>query len=140
MKRQFLNTTELTSFKKRRKSVSKLIQLHFGSAAIYLNRETRFEPIYFSIFRKWLKIYLNFKKYPFFKNSVWVNIAYNFPISKKSKNARMGKGKGSFFRWSIRLPRNHVIIELRTLNEFRAAFFVNKLRYKISFLKFYQNK
>jgi hypothetical protein len=33
----------------------------------------------------------------------WLNLRINYPISKKSRNARMGKGKGAFFRWAIKI-------------------------------------
>jgi ribosomal protein L16/L10AE len=137
MRIKSLKTTEQTSFKQRRKQNSKMFRLKFGCAAIYVSKEIRFEPVYFSLFRKWVKIYLNFKKYPFLKNQIWLNLYYNYPISKKSKNARMGKGKGNFFRWSIKLPRYCIIAELRNLNKLRAGIFFDKIRYKIHSLNFF---
>lgn len=137
MKLNTLKTVEQVSFKKRFKLYNKLLKLNYGNAALFLYRETRFEPVYFTIFRKWLKIYLKFNKYPFLKNAIWINLYYNYPMSKKSKNARMGKGKGGFFRWSIKLPQNHVVVELRNLNSSRAIFLLNRLRYKLHFLNFY---
>lgn len=43
----------------------------------------------------------------------------NFPISKKSKNSRMGKGKGSFVRWLIKLNQGVSIIEFKNINYYR---------------------
>ena len=39
-----------------------------------------------------------------FKNrKLWLNLRSNFPVSKKAKNSRMGKGKGVFLRWVVRV-------------------------------------
>lgn len=43
----------------------------------------------------------------------------NFPISKKSKNARMGKGNGSFLRWVVKLAQGSTILEFKNINYYR---------------------
>src|SRR5665647_3317251 len=43
------------------------------------------------------------------KRKAWMSLRPNFPISRKSKNSRMGKGVGSFVRWSIRLRRYFIL-------------------------------
>jgi len=55
-----------------------------------------------------------------FKKSrkLWLFLRTNSPISKKSKNARMGKGKGSNIRWIIRLKKNFIFAELQNMNFF----------------------
>lgn len=137
MRLKFLKTSEQNSFKKRTAPTLKVFKLKYGNAAMFLLKTIRFEPVYFHLFRKWIKIYLNFKKYPFLKNRIWLNLHYNYPISKKSKNSRMGKGKGNFFRWTIRLPRNFVLLEFKTLNRFRARFLAKAIKYKIHSLSFF---
>lgn len=32
---------------------------------------------------------------------MWINLKSNYPLTKKSKNSRMGKGKGMFLRWVV---------------------------------------
>ena len=51
------------------------------------------------------------KRKVFYHRKMWFWLRKNFPISRKSKNARMGKGKGKFLRWIIRVPRNYIILE-----------------------------
>lgn len=46
-------------------------------------------------------------------------LKFNYPISKKSKNSRMGKGKGTFLRWVISLKINSIIMKILTLNNLR---------------------
>ena len=72
------------------------------------------------------------KKYskPVGKN-YWVFLRMNIPLTKKSKNARMGKGKGSLYRWAMRLPRNFKIIEFRNINSTRLSMLAKKWSKKI---------
>jgi ribosomal protein L16/L10AE len=44
---------------------------------------------------------------------LWFWLRKNYVISKKSKNARMGKGKGKFVRYAIKLPQGYMILEFR---------------------------
>ena len=39
----------------------------------------------------------------------------NYPLTKKSKNSRMGSGKGYFLRWSILMKRNSTIIKTKNI-------------------------
>jgi len=45
---------------------------------------------------------------------MWLFLFSKFPISKKSKNARMGKGNGYFFKWIIKLKKNFIFLEFFT--------------------------
>ena len=38
----------------------------------------------------------------------------------------MGKGKGSLYRWVIRLPKNYKLIEFKNVNYFRLSFLTKK--------------
>lgn len=135
MRNFFLKTQEQVSFKKRYQKPKKQINKNFGKIILYSTKQIRFEPIYFNIFRKWLKLYLVFKKYPFLKNKIWINLNLNYPISRKSKNARMGKGKGSFFRWTIILSKNHKICELIFFNDIRLNVLIKNIKKKLKFIQ-----
>ena len=67
-------------------------------------------------FKRSLKKYYNFKKSK--DKKVWVFLHKNYPITKKSKNARMGKGKGSFVRYCSRILQNHSIFEFKGFRSF----------------------
>lgn len=131
MRNFYLKTQEQVSFKKRYQKPKKKIKKIFGNIFLYTIKQLRFEPVYFNIFRKWLKLYLLYKKYPYIKNKIWINLNLNYPISKKSKNARMGKGKGSFFRWTIILSKNHKICELLFINKNRVKVLKKNINKKI---------
>lgn len=42
---------------------------------------------------------------------VWMSLWPNHILSRKSKNARMGKGKGNFNRWCLKIKRNTTVLE-----------------------------
>lgn len=50
----------------------------------------------------------------------------NTPLTKKSKNSRMGKGKGALYRWVIRLPRNYKLLEFKNINYYRLGCLTKK--------------
>lgn len=128
-----MKTKEQISMKKRFIDYKNFKKLNFGNSGFYLIKSTRFEFSYFLILKIFLKNFLkskySLKNYFFF----WFFLFGNFPITKKSKNARMGKGKGIFLRWSIRLPLNYIFLEFKSFN----FFFLNLLFFKLkySFIK-----
>lgn len=65
-----------------------------------------------------LKKYINIK----------FNLMTNFPLSTKSKNSRMGKGKGSLYSWSVRLPLGYTLIELQNLNSYNQRLVINSIK------------
>ena len=69
--------------------------------SIYLYKQVRLEFAYFIFFKKFLKKNIRFKYSKNFNTGVLFFFNFNFPVSKKSKNSRMGKGVGSFIRWSM---------------------------------------
>ena len=99
MRNLFKKIKKQNSFKKRNMITPlKLQKFNLQYSYIYIKNQIIFEPVYFEIFRKKLKNYLKFKQHPYKINYLWINLNLNFPISRKSKNARMGKGVGGFNR------------------------------------------
>jgi len=85
------------SFKKRYKqnNLNYFKHTHDNISKILTSRPIIFYFIYFKLIRKGLKN-LYSKSYMLQKKiNIFIPIMTNFPISNKSKNARMGKGKGS---------------------------------------------
>jgi len=117
---------EQVSFKKRNLKKRKKLNLKFGNIGFFNNKQYQFEFIYFQIIKRFLKFFYKFKYNNNNYFQIWLNLKPNFPISKKSKNSRMGKGKGSFLRWLVKLPINFVILEFNNINEIR----LRKLLYK----------
>ena len=69
-------------------------------------------------------VYLNYKK-------VWYNITANHIIQCKSKNSRMGKGKGLIVRKIIRVPKNTILFEFIGVSFFKIKFFIKKINKKL---------
>ena len=110
---------EQVSFKQRNRNRYKKIKLHYGDTGFINFRNCRFEYAYFYIIKRYLKNFFKFKYAlgNYFK--LWVFLKVNFPISKKSKNSRMGKGKGAFVGWVIKLDHGHTIFEFKNINLIR---------------------
>lgn len=75
--------------------------------SIRVSKKVLFEGVYYIFLRKLLRKCS--KKNNLSK--IWVFLKPNYPISKKSKNSRMGKGVGSFLRWATQLNPNFAIIK-----------------------------
>lgn len=72
--------------------------LYLGDCGFYFGRGFRFELVYLKLLRKRIKRVIRRAKVDSQFRYTWLNLRINFPISKKAKNARMGKGVGSFLR------------------------------------------
>jgi ribosomal protein L16/L10AE len=92
--------------------------------SLILNKKLLFEGVYYVFLRKLLR--KNLKKNNTCK--IWVFLKPNYPISKKSKNSRMGKGVGSFLRWATQLNPNFVLLKTYNLNHIRLIKIKNSLK------------
>lgn len=103
------------SFKKRYDCGFVISNLKYGNSGLKFIKSYNIEFIYIVGLKKKLKFFLTLKKKTFNRN-FWIFLNRNTPISKKSKNSRMGKGKGSFLRLSSRLKKNLIFIEFLNIN------------------------
>ena len=110
---------EQVSFKERNRNKYKKVKLSFGNIGLVNFKNCRFEYAYFYIIKRYLKNFFRFKYALGNYFRLWVFLKGNFPISKKSKNSRMGKGKGAFIGWIIKLNHGHVILEFKNINLLR---------------------
>lgn len=100
---------ETTSFKKRYIIGYKLPKLLFGDFSLTLTKSYNIEYIYLFNLKRSIKKFYKLKKKK--KKKIWLFLHRNYPLTKKSKNSRMGKGKGSFSRFCSRTNQNHNIFE-----------------------------
>lgn len=104
---------DTVSFKKRYKFKSIGFENNkiFNKNIIYLilNKQFNMEFLYLYNFKKKLKNFYKLKKKK--KKVIFFSLIKNFPITKKSKNSRMGKGKGKFNRYLIRIKKNTKIFK-----------------------------
>lgn len=132
MRLKTLKSEKQVSFKKRGFNKISKNRFIFGNSMLILTKNSRFEVIYFEIFRKFLKNILKKKNLKKNNKNYWIFLRVNTPITKKTKNSRMGKGKGFLYRWLIRLPRGFKLLECRDINYFRLNFFTKKWSKKIN--------
>jgi ribosomal protein L16/L10AE len=109
-----IKNRETPSFKKRYSIGYKLPNLKFGDFSFTLDKSYNIEYIYLYNFKKSLKKYFLFKKS--ISKKVWLFLHKNYPLTKKSKNARMGKGKGALARYCVRTFQNHNLFEFIGFN------------------------
>nr|NP_049590.1 ribosomal protein L16 [Tetrahymena pyriformis]AAD41935.1 ribosomal protein L16 [Tetrahymena pyriformis] len=114
-----LSNTKQVSFKLRNFKKSINSRFVFGNSMILLYKNTKFEAIYYELFRKFIKIIVKKKNVNNIFKNYWIFLRMNTPLTKKSKNSRMGKGKGSLYRWAIRLPKNYKLLEFKNINYYR---------------------
>jgi len=127
---------KITNFKKRNFIKIKKINLFFF-IKILLFKQYTFYYYYYFYFKKYLKSNFKLKYSKNFKIKLWIFFLSNFFISKKSKNSRMGKGKGCFYRHSTRLEKNFIILKFYKFNILRIKkliyFWKKKFNLKLNF-------
>ena len=111
--RFFIKNKETTSFKKRYFIGYNLPKLIFGDFSLTLTKSTNIEYIYLFNFKRSIKKYFLKKNQ---KKKIWLFLHKNYPLTKKSKNARMGKGKGTPLRFCSKTLQNHNIFEFSGFN------------------------
>lgn len=103
---------------------------------VFFKHENRFEIKYVFSLRKILKKLFKTKttrrrRLWTTPKMLWFVLFPNFVLTKKSKNARMGKGKGNFLRWTIRVKGGSVLFEFKGYNVDRVNFFTNQIQKKL---------
>lgn len=112
-KRRFLKLDKTKKFKDKLKLsdfvYNKESELQFSDIGIKVNRSTVFS---FKQIESIKKTLFKVKK----KIRVWMRINPTFPLTKKSSESRMGKGKGKYKCTVARVKKNQVIMEFNTLD------------------------
>lgn len=104
--------------------------LTHGNSGFFFFHMIKFECVYLKFLRRRLKLLLKRRKKNFLSRKIWINLKFNYPLSKKSKNSRMGKGKGSFLRWVIIIYPMNFFLEFIGFNNI----FLIRLKEKLRFL------
>ena len=130
----FIKQKKTVSFKNRNFTKISKCNLKFGSIGFFFFTFFRFEYYYINFLKKFLKFYFQIKYLNLKKFLFWIKLSLNYPITKKSKNSRMGKGKGGFLRWTINLKKNFIFLEFKNL------FFLKYFIFEKFFRFFFKNK
>ena len=119
-------------------------KLMWGDFAISFCNSFNVEYIYLYNYKRSLKKYRqnSLKKKT---KKIWLFLHKNYPLTKKSKNARMGKGKGSLVRFCAKIKQNHNIFEFRGFSLKEIIYLKKILKRKVGFntkigFNFFQNK
>lgn len=126
---------EPRSFKLRFSKIKKIKKITYGDSAVFFKKAGTIESLYFKNLKKFFKFFLKQKKLPRFSKrryKVWFFIHSNFPLTKKSKNSRMGKGKGKFARWTIRVKQNNKLFESKNLSMYLIKILILQLKFKMN--------
>lgn len=97
-----MQNTNKKKFKSRKLLSPKDFKLKWGSCGIFFYQQGRFEYAYYVFLKKILKKILKKATYNYETRKYWIFIQPNISLSKKSKNSRMGKGKGATIRRAFR--------------------------------------
>lgn len=135
-----LSNVKQVSFKLRNFKKTIKNKFIFGNSMIVLCKNARFEAIYYELFRKFIKNIIKKKNSLKITKNYWIFLRMNTPLTRKSKNSRMGKGKGALYRWLIRLPKNYKLIEFRDVNYTRLLYLTKKWSKKINLPLVLQSK
>jgi len=112
-------------------------RLRYGTIGLFFTREGIMKSSYFRRVARIIKRRL--KKRPKrargLRKRLWFFISFNFPLTMKSTNSRMGKGKGNFVSWVIKVKLGQPLIELKGfsyqfINNLK-FFFFKKLKLKL---------
>jgi len=100
------------SFKRRKNSGYRQDTIKFGTTALKFNKTSMLEGIYMIFLKKKVKSFTKKNK----NVKVWFFLEKNYPISRKEKNSRMGKGKGFFERMVFRVRKGKIMLEFKNAN------------------------
>lgn len=128
-------TKEPRSFKRRFGKKKEKTKLKYGDTVVFFKKSGTVESLYFKFFKKSLKKFIKQSKIAPFsmrKKKIWFFLTPNFPLTKKSKNSRMGKGKGGFVRWAIRVKQNNKLLETRNIPLLFLKILVSKIQFKLN--------
>lgn len=120
--------------KKRSFRSSRLPALRYGTVGIYCLSTFRFEYRYCLFLRKFFKRLFKRRKRKvrtMCRKKTWLFIRPNYTLTHKSKNARMGKGKGPFKRWCTIVYPGRIFIEHANITPKVYSRYLWKMRIKM---------
>jgi len=129
--------------KKRFFKRNKLPFLRYGTIGLYCLYTFRLEYRYCLFLRKFFKRLFKRRKRKiktFLKKKTWLFVRPNYTLTHKSKNARMGKGKGNFKRWCTIIYPGRIFIEHINVSSKTYIKYISKIKIKLKLkLNYLQN-
>ena len=134
-RKQKIKQVERTFQKNRFFSDPKTIKFRLGDSALINLKETRIELLHIGKIKRLLRKTLMKRTLEMYtvREKVWYFGKTYFYLQKKSKNSRMGKGKGSADRKVLKLKKNFIFFEFSGISLYKLKWFVNKINKKLNF-------
>lgn len=108
--------------------------MKFGEFGFLILREGRLEFVQLNFIKKYIKVLLRKSKHsPENFRKVWYSISANHVIQCKSKNSRMGKGKGLVDRKIIKVYKNTILFEFMGIPFYKLLLITKKINKKLNF-------
>lgn len=132
---------EQKSFKKRGPLLKKVYKLRYGSVGLFFAQEGLMKTSYFRRIARIIKLKFKrrSKKFKGLHRRIWFFLQLNFPLTMKSTNSRMGKGKGGFTSWAIRVKTGQPMVEFKGFSfDFvlgLKSMFFKKLKLRLNVIK-----
>jgi len=101
---RFGGLVKLTNLSQKKRKLKKIISLPYpekGTAVFFFFNAIKFECVYLKFLKRKIRKLIIRRKKRYRGRKLWINLKSNYPLTKKSKNSRMGKGKGMFLRWVV---------------------------------------
>jgi len=109
----------------------------FGDKGLFSKMQFRIEKIHIKIIRKLIKKrYRKKVKKIRVYNKYWIRFSQNLFLTKKSKNARMGSGRGRYIRSAFVLKTNSSFIEFKNYDYYFLGWIKKRIYYKLNIFFF----
>jgi len=127
------NKVKQINFKRKKKFGILFLKFCFGDKGLFTKLQSRVEKINIKIIRKLIKKRYR-KKVKKIKvyNKYWIRFSQNLLLTKKSKNARMGSGKGKYVRCGFVLKPNSSFIEFKNYDYYFINWIKKRIYYKLN--------
>lgn len=133
MKFKKFNKIKRILYKRKRKFSSLGYSFKFGDKGLFSRNQFRIEKIHIKILRKIFKKKLRKRRKKLkIHNKYWIRFSQNLLLTKKSKNARMGSGKGKYYRACFVLKPNHSFIEFKNYDYYMVCWLRSRIFFKIN--------
>lgn len=133
MRKNKISKIKQIPFKRKKQFNRSKILFKYGDKGLFTRFQMRIEKIYLKIIRKIIKKKARKRtKKLKIHNRYWIRFSQNLLLTKKSKNARMGSGKGKYLRACFVIKKNQSLIEFKNFDYFYLCSLKKRIHFKIN--------
>ena len=128
-----MNKNKKINYKRKKLFNTKKKNFCFGNTGFFNIFQNRIEKIYLKIIKKFIrKKYRKRRKKIKIYNKYWIRFSGNLLLTKKSKNARMGSGKGKYLRTCFLLKKNKTFMEFKNFDYYYLCALKKRIYFKLN--------